>query len=102
MKENWMEKFIELLNEHIEENTWQKYYLNERDVKNKLDSLLILRYFIKWLVDNDKIDFNKVEKNLTFQECLWILVDRWYYTNVVLMLLSIQDNPIEFLISILK
>ena len=56
--------------------------------------------FIKWLVDNDKIDLMKLKK--------WIEDNKFYcakwgkITNMLLMLLSIQDNPIEFLISILK
>ena len=64
--------------------------------------------FIKWLVENDKINWRK---------CL----DLWYEISVIdeewedvdimrtfdsyeqlLMYLSIQDNPIEFLVSILK
>ena len=56
--------------------------------------------FIKWLIDNDKIDLMKLKK--------WIEDNKFYcakwgkITNMLLMLLSIQDNPIEFLISILK
>ena len=61
-------------------------------------------WFIKWLVDNDKIDLDKVKE-------IWIKhngrmdVDGLYRFSVyerILMLLSIQDNPIEFLISILR
>lgn len=57
-------------------------------------------WFIEWLVDNDKIDLMKLKK--------WIEDNKFYcakwgkITNMLLMLLSIQDNPIEFLISILK
>ena len=53
--------------------------------------------FIKWLFDNDKINFANLEDN-----------GDWYDINTkneyldMLALLSIQDNPIEFLISILK
>lgn len=45
--------------------------------------------FIRWLVDNDKIDENKV-----FNDC-------WLYDSV-LMKLAIQDCPIEYLVNILK
>ena len=55
--------------------------------------------FIKWLVDNDKIDLDKLEDN---NDCL-VMKENWANTyKALLMLLSIQDNPIEFLISILK
>ena len=56
--------------------------------------------FIKWLVDNDKIDLDKLLKGIKENKIYcwkW-----WKVSNMLLMLLSIQDNPIEFLISILK
>ncbi len=61
--------------------------------------------FIKWLVDNDKIDYEKVDKSwndeMSFVDFKLdnIMEIR---IKVVLMLLAIQDEPIEFLISILK
>ena len=51
--------------------------------------------FIKWLIDNDKIDFDKIQ--IWFQLTLWY----WKYDSL-LMLLSISDTPIEDLISYLK
>ena len=56
--------------------------------------------FIKWLIDNDKIDLDKLLKGIKENKIYcwkW-----WKVRNMLLMLLSIQDNPIEFLISILK
>lgn len=64
-------------------------------------------WFIRWLVENDKIDFNKRPELYTFKaetETRWLnnMVDgSWHYESL-LMLLSIQDNPIDFLSSILK
>lgn len=50
-------------------------------------------WFIKYLVENDKINLDEIERYSVF----------WYtYYQNLLMLLSISDNPIEFLISILK
>ena len=57
-------------------------------------------WFIQWLVKKDKIDNSKFyDKNIL----------KWFMTltkeekfDSVIMNLSIQDNPIEFLISILK
>jgi hypothetical protein len=51
--------------------------------------------FIKWLVDNDKIDFDKIQ--IWFQLTLWY----WKYDSL-LMLLSISDTPIADLVSYLK
>jgi len=53
-------------------------------------------WFIKWLVENEKIDLDKLEKKV-LKENLIRKFDEW-----LLMLLSIQDEPIEFLVSILK
>ena len=50
--------------------------------------------FIQWLVDNDKIDLLRLDNRIALSE--FNKVER------CLMALSIQDNPIEFLISILK
>lgn len=61
-------------------------------------------WFIKWLVENDKID-----TDIVYRE--WFLAktydkdEVWEYFEPyeeILMLLAIQDNPIEFLVSILK
>ena len=56
--------------------------------------------FIKWLVDNDRIDFEK--------DKYWIILyENWVQKFLkseeeILMELSIQESPIEYLISILK
>jgi hypothetical protein len=53
-------------------------------------------WFIKWLVENDKIDRDKVDDK--FERPFY------WYTNyeIVLMLLSISSSPIDDLISYLK
>ena len=53
-------------------------------------------WFIKWLVENDKIEWDKLEKKV-LKENLIRKFDEW-----LLMLLSISDTPIEDLISYLK
>ena len=99
-KESWIEKLVELLNEY---DTFREYV--EVDLEDCNDPI-VLRVisknygFIKWLVDNDKIDFS----NLKIEEIVaW--TDLYYSfkkDEVLLMLLSIQDEPIQFLCSILK
>ena len=57
--------------------------------------------FIKWLVDNDKIDIESYCRITSIERKL----EKDVYRDEVdslLMLLSIQDNPIEFLVKILK
>lgn len=110
-----MEKLIELIIEFKKE-IWQTTYdldMYHYDDKQRLIiiwsdvskwfidyidifRLLFAPWFIKWLVDNDKIDKEKVWKNESPD-----IFDYSFY-EVVLMLLSIQDNPIGFLISILR
>jgi hypothetical protein len=121
-----MEKLIELLREYIrpkyeyweywvylnkqnklileEQHSFMGYWLDEErytDVEF-WESIIISKkfWFIKWLVENDKIDRHKFyDKNIL----------KWFMTltkeeksDSIIMNLSISDTPIEFLISILK
>lgn len=112
-----MKKLIELLNEYEKElNTglhWridEKYWMLWRWLNLMwVDQYLISKHywFIKRLVDNDKIDrltFCTVETPSSKYEDfdLWPETPREDYTNILLMDLAIQDKPIEFLISILR
>ena len=114
MKESWMEKLIELLNEYEKDwlNEFEKYterWYCERtkqilcgkwENNNELTPYEIISkqyWFIEWLVENDKINLNKIKLFSIFKE-------DWYYNayESVLMALSISDTPIEFLCSMLK
>lgn len=54
--------------------------------------------FIKWLVENEKIEWNN--KDIAIREwILWKSIDNYHS---LLMALAIQDEPLEFLVSILK
>ena len=53
-------------------------------------------WFIKWLVENDKIDLDKIPY-LTDE--LWWGFDEY---EEVIMILSISDEPIRFLCEIIK
>lgn len=114
-----MEKLIELLNEYEKLNmcrTFIGYYKQEEEItwlyfSIKACELISTKFwFIKWLVDNDKIDLENVKNiKLPIDTKLWARVDKdektcfnRLYTLKLLMLLSIQDNPIEFLVSVLK
>lgn len=98
-----MKKLIELLNEwereRVNHNT--KEYIKRG--KNSFTSVWIIEIiskhygFIKRLVDNDKVDLKKAN-NIDN----WPLFDYYYDEDALIMALSINDEPIEFLISILK
>ena len=87
-----MEKLMELLNEYRKEKGERS--LNEFEVSQTLDSLNYLRLFIKWLVENDKIDLLQLDNRIALSE--FNKVER------VLMALSISDTPIEDLLLYLK
>lgn len=91
-----MEKLLELLNEYVKQ-LWIWDYVwwhNEETVRNSDYFLTKKFWFIQWLVENDKIDLLRLDNRIALSE--FNKVER------VLMALSIEDNPIEFLISILK
>lgn len=104
-----MEKLIELINEHQKEIHPDGIYIPVVAYRNwiffsdadclslVIDEIHLISkpyWFIKWLVENDKIDC----KDLDYQ-----YLSREYSDNEsILMLLSISDTPIEFLCSILK
>ena len=105
-----MEKLIELLNEFINKTIfpydrgakciWYENHLFLFETWTDVleDTVISARYgFIEWLVENGRIDLDKVKPLSVFQET-------WYYNKYesLLMILSIQDEPINFLISILK
>ena len=107
-----MEKLIKLLNKYEKERkswfTWRSIdsYDNcvygvdcDWETEITMYSDLYSKYygFIKWLFDEDKIDLTKLEDNSD-----WYWIELWDDCCEVLALLSIQDNPIKFLISILK
>jgi len=109
-----MKKFIELLNEYEKEKTNQNvrfwnYYQNWfhylEDGQSYSELLIISKKyeFIKWLVENNKIDLKE------FHRLCWIINQDSEYWNCtpqdyeqVIMYLSISDSPIEDLVSILK
>lgn len=97
-----MEKLIELLNEYRNKELWYNVpEWEEYEIWVSEDKLISKRFgFIRWLVDNDKIELPTscaIDKNNDYSE-REIKSD---YESL-LMLLAIQDEPIELLISILK
>lgn len=112
----WMEKLIELLNEYskkkhnlaMRELNWEYWlwfhYLNYWSSYSELLMVSKKYEFIKRLVENDKIDFSKFEYmiNIKANKRELYYTKAGFHTEALLMLLSIQDEPIEYLISILK
>ena len=132
-KEIWMGKLIELLNEYETPRSWVVYksydaydwffYWVDCDWETEIawsDSLIISKkfWFIKWLVENDKIEWETIwnyqsrTKLRTLTHTAWLWHDaEWKseleyiketFTDGLLMLLSISDEPIRFLCEIIK
>ena len=94
MKEIW--KLLKLLNEYSK-NIW---YFNEEDLQWQTKAWILSKEFwwIWWLVENDKIYLEKLPKHLQWE---WVNTDI-KGKDLVIMVLSIQDEPIRFLCEILK
>jgi hypothetical protein len=108
MKEKiWIEKLVELLNEYDSSNWWKetdewidniwKIY----EFHSELQIISKKYWFIKWLVENDKIDDKKVPKSDYLAVQYDSLVES-YKADELIMLLAISDTPIEDLINYLK
>ena len=117
-----MEKLIELLNEYEEcwkEKNWMLWCRWENltgmpvarseyddEIIDNSDLLLTSRKhgFIKWLVDNDKIDRKKAHEKIKElgKDYWWFDIYSWIVENCLLMLLAISDSPIDFLCEIIK
>jgi len=111
---------VQLLNEYEISLDSQPYWTRNR-VSISEEMVISKRYwFIKWLVQNDKIDFDKcwldVRHYLSYNKRYdkWIVmaenydndtfVVREFYSpyEQLLMLLAISDNPIDLLCEIIK
>ena len=102
-----MQKLIELLNEYektLEPNLQIEW--TEVWIKSTPEIVISKKFgFIKWLVDNVKIDRDKVIRKSDFRPIVknkfWDLLNPTDEREL-LMLLSISDTPIEDLISYLR
>lgn len=101
-----MEELIKLLNEYDSDDKWEitdewidniwKIY----DFHSQLQIISKKFWFIKWLYENNHIDMREIQSKAEF------FCEEYYDEkddiNRILMLLAIQDEPLDFLISILK
>lgn len=108
-----MDKLIELLNEY-DDNNWEvtdywALFNRMSDWITRTEDLQIISksfWFIKWLVDNDKIDQFYYENSVRVKKYIDEYEEYDYVFPMdyeqLIMLLSIEDNPIEWLCKILK
>jgi len=109
-----MEKLLELLREYstlIEERTGEYWHpirwWNEKHLTYPIEIMRIKSkeyWFIERLVENDKIDDEKLysKEYRPMIQLEWESYWELWWTARLLMILSIQDNPLDYLVSILK
>ena len=127
-KEYSTEKLLDLLSEYMEEIKWrdveitsvgwEKYeweirkfiveYIDEYNDEEEKSYIWVGRliskkfWFIKWLVENEKINNTALQEYWDRWEMWMWVFSNMYNSDIVILTLSIQDEPIEFLVSILK
>ena len=112
-----MEKLKQLLNEYYPLDGWEKeYYIKDSEiyVRDYGDCFFINHgsftlnviskrfWFIEWLVDQNKIEFDRARDR---SDSPLLYAGWWEFysdSEVIIATLSVEDNPIEFLVSILK
>lgn len=94
-----MEKLQELFTDRVNNTLWanKKHNYDKFEVEQNLNRLDMLKQFVQFLVENDKIDTQKFREKAKFL----ILSNSIKYHEVLIMELSIQKKPIKFLIDIL-
>ena len=107
LEKNWMEKLIKLLNEY--DNNWGvtdywALFNRMNEWINETEDLQVISkkfWFIKRLVEQNKIDDSKVWNSDMLSVQYNVLVNDYKYEWLI-MILSISENPISDLISYLK
>lgn len=117
-----MEKLVKLLNQYEREKEWlpedfEDYVIRDvewddiiqwsadPDARWYFNYYIISKqyWFIKWLVDNNKINWWRIENNQDYAEYLWSsLPIEEYGVEILLMLLSIADDPINYLCCLIR
>ena len=109
-----MEKLLQLLNEY-QTQRGSKFKFSSYDERSQsfllVDSNEVLWeetiiskkfWFIQWLMDQNKVEFDRARDRSDFP----LLYAGWwgFYSDadIIVATLSMEDEPIEFLISILK
>lgn len=106
-----MEKLIWLLNSFCREKRWDYVVVRYREKEHSFDTFVEWKvdymtdlyvvskrcWFIEWLVENNKLN----EEEIRY---VWCDDMQIYYKDYerIIMALSISDNPIQDLISLLK
>ena len=104
MKENW--KLIELLDEY---DSWFEHRAYNWKIQRRIKQSKNKRFpvwwnsksfwFIGWLLREEKIDLLKLNFAFRYTD---IIVGYFSWEDRIIMILSVEENPIDFLIGVLK
>lgn len=111
MEERWRTfRFISIVENDFFQIKWKEWLWYETVLSKKF-------WFIDRLVDRDRIDLDKLKDNTMFTmltHCVWLWCKRWdtaresqqisksIWASSIVAYLSIDDDPVWFLSSILK
>lgn len=100
-------KLVDYYNQMREERFWEKWYFKYTNIFDNVHIISKSMWFINWLVENNKIDLFQLATYIEYHSDYRFIAnrelrDRNVDEDHLLMLLSIEDNPITFLLSILK
>lgn len=133
MKENWMKKLVDLLNEYEEEKKketwlrayeWESYWdwhlIQATNIVTKgkktplalIESRSLLKskdyWFIQRLLEHDKIDYHKISDIMIYSQWRYTWINKTTaqrvdenMSDLLIMILAIEDNPISLLLSFL-
>jgi len=100
-------KFVDLFHEWWKEKFWEDTHFTYENRFDDVHTLSRSFWLVQWLVEKDHIEWKKfweldtdISKYSDFE--LSHDTSREDYTNILLMELAIRDNPLSFLLSILK
>lgn len=112
-----MEKLLNLLNEFETPHSWVvfksyddydwTFYWIDCDWETEIawsDSMILSKrfQFVERLVKNNKINRRRIKNNQDYAEYLWNLPIEEYKVEILLMLFSIADEPIDYLCCIIR
>ena len=102
-------KLVDYYNQMREEKFWEKWHFT---YKNRFDEVHLISkkmWFIEWLVKENKIYHHKISDIMIYSQWRYTWINKTTaqrvdenFLDLLLMILSIQENPITVLLSILK
>lgn len=89
-------KLVDYFNQRREEKFGEKWHFKYTMRFDEVHLISKKMWFVEWLVKNNKIEF---------REDFYLEDQHWWgfgEDEIIIMLLAIQENPISFLLSVLK